>query len=198
MKRRTGRFERNTKETRVRVNINLDGSGIIKVKTTIPFFDHMLTALAKHAGFDLDLQARGDTQVDDHHTVEDVGLVLGTAVKQALGDKRGIQRFGSAVIPMDETRVNAALDISDRPYLGFNLFFIPRMIKKFDLELLEEFFKAFTTEARMTLHVWTDLSNKQNSHHVAEAAFKATARALKQAVTLDRSVKGVPSTKGKL
>ena len=144
MKARTATIKRSTKETQIQAVLNLDGKGDVQVRTTIPFFDHMLTSMAKHAGFDLSLRARGDTNMDDHHTVEDVGLVLGAALVKALGDKKGIQRFASAVVPMDRVRVQAALDISGRPYLGFAVKFNPSKIKAFDLELLEDFFKAFT------------------------------------------------------
>ncbi len=199
MKARIAKVVRKTKETDIKAVLNLDGKGEITVRTGIPFFDHMLTSLAKHAGFDLQLSAKGDTQVDDHHTVEDVGLVLGQALAKALGDKKGIQRFGSAIVPMDEARAYAALDISGRPCLSYSISIV-KEIKEFDLELLEDFFEAFTVEGRLTLHLWTDsqAGKKVNSHHQAEAMFKASACALRQAVSLNPRVKGVPSTKGKL
>ena len=200
MTKRVASEERKTKETQISLWLNLDGSGKISVDTTLPFFDHMLGSLAKHAGFDLTLRAKGDTQVDDHHTVEDAGLVLGKAFKIALGDKKGIRRFGSAVVPMDEARVQSSLDLSGRPFLLDQLG-LSGKVKTFDLELLGEFLRAFVVESGITLHLWEDAvmaRQKKNAHHLAEAAFKSLALSLRQAVSLDPRMKGVPSTKGKL
>jgi imidazoleglycerol-phosphate dehydratase len=194
---RQGRLERTTKETQIVLQLNLDGTGSAKVDTGIPFFDHMLEAWCKHGLMDLSVEARGDLKVDLHHTVEDVGLVLGKAFDDALGDKRGIVRFGTAFVPMDETLVSASVDLSGRPYLVFNVPLHRARILSFDLDLLREFFRAFATEARLNLHV--NMLYGGNPHHVAEAVFKSVGRALAEATRLNPRIAGLlPSTKGAL
>ena len=189
-------ISRETKETSVAVALNLDGSGTTSVSTGVPFFDHMLDALGRHALLDLDVQASGDLEVDAHHTVEDVGIVLGQAIAQALGDKSGIRRFGSALVPMDEALALAAVDISGRGGLYWEVKLPIEFIGTFDTTLAREFLVALATNAGVTLHV-RSLSG-ENSHHIIEACIKATARALGEAVSLDSRVSGVPSTKGAL
>ncbi len=193
---RTAEIERNTNETQIRVELDLDGDGSSEIATGVGFFDHMLTHLARHGLFNLKVQARGDLYIDDHHTVEDVGICLGKAFLQALGDMKGITRYGHAVVPMDETLAEAALDISGRPFLHFEAAFQADKIGQFDTELVEEFFRAFAVNSRITLHLVQ--RHGCNAHHIAEGLFKAWARALRQAVTLDPRVKEVPSTKGML
>ena len=187
---------RNTKETRIKVEFALDGKGRGKIRTTIPFLDHMLELLAKHGFFDLTVQAKGDTHIDDHHTVEDIGIVLGDAIKQALGSKAGIRRFGWAAVPLDETLVQVTVDLSGRPYLVYNVQLPQRRIKSFDLYLFEDFFQALTTHAAMNLHI--NVLYGRNPHHIIESVFKALAKALDQATSTDPRVQGVLSTKGKL
>jgi len=193
---RQARVERNTKETQIALHLNLDGTGAAKIETGIPFFSHMLEALAKHGFMDLTVDARGDLEVDLHHTVEDVGICLGKAVREALGDKRGIMRFGSCYLPMDEALLHAAMDLSGRPYLVFNVPIARTRVAGFDLSLVLEFFRAFAFNAELTLHV--NMRYGDNLHHITEAAFKAVGRALAEAVRLDPRVRGVPSTKGAL
>jgi imidazoleglycerol-phosphate dehydratase len=195
---RQARIERKTQETEVVLHLNVDGTGGAKIATTIPFFDHMLGAWSKHGLMDLTLEARGDTDVDLHHTVEDVGIVLGRAFREAVADKRGIVRYGSAQVPMDETLVTAAVDVSGRPFLVFNVPAIHRMrIMDFDLDLLVEFFRAFAFNAEVTLHV--NLQYGVNLHHISEAVFKAVGRALAEATRMNPRTSGVvPSTKGTL
>ncbi|TLY17988.1 MAG: imidazoleglycerol-phosphate dehydratase HisB [Nitrospirae bacterium] len=193
---RRATIERVTSETQVKVELVLDGTGRGQIQTTIPFLDHMLTLLAKHGFFDLTIQAKGDTDIDDHHTIEDVGIVLGDALKQALGSKEGIRRFGWASIPLDETLAQVTVDLSGRPYLVYHIALPQRRIKTFDLGLFEDFFQAFTTHAALNLHV--NLLYGRNPHHIMEAVFKALAKALDQATGLDGRVSGVPSTKGRL
>lgn len=194
---RQASVERRTKETEVRVHLALDGTGASTVGTTIPFLDHMLEAWARHGLFDLTVQARGDTDVDLHHTVEDVGIVLGRAFREALGDRRGIVRFGTAFVPMDETLVSASVDISGRPFLVYGLPLWRARVGSFDVDLVKEFVRAFVVNAELTLHV--TLHAGENLHHIAEAVFKALARALGEAVRIDPRVAGrVPSTKGSL
>lgn len=188
--------ERCTTETKVKVGLALDGGGRGQIDTTIPFLDHMLALLAKHGFFDLSIQAKGDTEIDDHHTVEDVGIVLGEAIKQALGKKEGIRRFGFASVPLDETLAQVTVDLSGRPYLVYRVELPQRRIKAFDLGLFEDFFQALVTHAAMNLHV--NLLYGRNPHHMMEAVFKALAKALDQATSLDVRVSGVLSTKGKL
>jgi imidazoleglycerol-phosphate dehydratase len=188
---------RATSETDIRLSLDLDGTGKADIATGIGFLDHMLTALARHSLTDLTVAAKGDLHIDDHHTTEDVGIVLGQAVRQALGEKRGIRRFGHAMVPMDEALAEAALDISGRPFLAWSVPFARPKIGSFDTELLEEFFRAFAFNAGITLHV--TLKAGTNAHHVAEACFKAVARALRMAVETDRRAAGaIPSTKGTL
>jgi len=188
---------RTTKETDIRLALDLDGEGRADVRTGIGFFDHMLDAFARHGLFDLSVSVKGDLEVDAHHTVEDTGLVLGAAFREALGDKASIRRYGAALVPMDEALVQAAVDLSGRPYLAFRGFdFRTDRVGAFDTELAEEFFRAFANEAACNLHLRC-LENG-NAHHVIEAAFKATARALREAVSLDPRIKGVLSTKGSL
>lgn len=193
---RRAMITRRTTETQVKVDLALDGRGRGRIETTIPFLDHMLALLAKHGFFDLSVQAKGDTEIDDHHTVEDIGIVLGEAIKQALGKKEGIRRFGFASVPLDETLAQVTVDLSGRPYLVYRVELPQRRIKAFDLGLFEDFFQALVTHAAMNLHV--NLLYGRNPHHMMEAVFKGLAKALDQATALDGRVSGVLSTKGKL
>ena len=194
---RTASLTRTTSETDIRLALDLDGAGKAEIATGIGFLDHMLTALARHALFDLTVVAKGDLHVDFHHTTEDVGIVLGRALAQAVGDKRGITRFGHAVVPMDDALAEAAVDISGRPFLAWSVGFRVPKIGEMDTELFEEFFRAFAFNAALNLHVTARAGT--NAHHVAEACFKATARALRMAVAPDaRLGDAVPSTKGAL
>ena len=188
---------RRTAETDIEVEIDLDGTGAYDNRTGVGFFDHMLDQLARHALVDLTVRATGDTHIDDHHTVEDVGIALGRALAEALGDKRGIRRYGSCLLPMDDALVRAALDLSGRPYLAWRLDFTAERIGSFDTELVREFFTAFAMQGGVTLHV--DGLAGVNSHHLAEAAFKAVARSLREALEEDpRRTDAIPSTKGAL
>lgn len=197
MTARRAEIARVTSETDIRVSLDLDGSGQAKIATGVGFLDHMLTALARHALLDLTVQAKGDLHIDDHHTTEDVGIVIGQAIRQALGEKRGIRRYGAALIPMDEALAEAALDVSGRPFLAWSVAFQRPKIGTFDTELVEEFFRALAFNAGITLHV--TLKAGTNAHHVAEACFKALARALREAVEPDPRAGGaIPSTKGAL
>jgi imidazoleglycerol-phosphate dehydratase len=191
---RTSTQHRATKETTVDVVLDLDGHGAIEVSTGIPFFDHMLEQLGKHGGLDLTVRATGDLDVDLHHTVEDVGIVLGTAVREALGDRAGVRRFANALVPLDEALVQVALDLSGRPFLVYDVDPVAEWIGTFDPQLAEEFWKGFVDGARVTLHV-RSLSGR-NGHHVIEASFKGVARSLRDAVRVEGD--GVPSTKGML
>jgi imidazoleglycerol-phosphate dehydratase len=194
---RQARVERKTKETEIAIQLGLDGTGASKVKTPIPFFSHMLEAWSKHGLIDLAVEAQGDVEVDQHHTVEDVGIVLGQALKQALGDKKGIVRFGTGTIPMDETLVSAAVDLSGRPFLVFSVPVTRARVSNFDLDLLQEFFRAFAFNAEITLHVTMHYGH--NLHHITESVFKAVGRALAQATRHDPRIAGIlPSTKGTL
>jgi len=193
---RTAKIERTTRETQIRLELNLDGSGQGSWKTGVGFFDHMLELFTRHGAFDLTVEAKGDLQVDQHHTVEDVGICLGQAVKQALGDKQGIRRYGHFTLPMEETLATTAIDLSGRYYLVFNAEFSSPKIGEFDSELVEDFWQAFSANALCNLHVLVHYG--RNSHHVSEAIFKSTARALRMAVETDPRVTGVPSTKGVL
>lgn len=193
---RKSRVHRATKETDVLITVDLDGSGSSDVATGVPFLDHMLDALGRHGLLDLAVEASGDVEVDDHHTVEDVGIVLGQAVRDALGDARGIARYGEATVPMDEALVSCALDVSGRGAAFCDLRIPTERVGTFDTQLAKEFFVAFAANAGVTLHVRTLAG--ENSHHIIEASFKALARALRQAVALDPRVTGVPSTKGSL
>jgi len=193
---RTAQIARKTAETEVRLELNLDGTGQAAIATGVGFLDHMLTLLAKHAAFDLAIDAKGDLHVDDHHTVEDVGICLGQAVRQALGDKAGIRRYGHFTLPMDETLVTAAVDLGGRYAFVFGAQFPSAKIGQFDSELVEDFWQAVAANAACNLHVV--LHYGRNSHHISEAIFKATARALRMAVEPDDRMTGVPSTKGTL
>ena len=194
---RTATRTRKTAETSVNVTIDLDGTGVSDCRTGVGFLDHMLDQIARHALVDLTVAAEGDLHIDDHHTVEDVGITLGQALAEALGDKRGIRRYGSALLPMDETLVRAALDLSGRPFLVWKVTFATPKIGTFDTELVREFFTAFAMNGGITLHV--ELKRGVNSHHIAEAAFKAVARSLREAVEPDpRKADEIPSTKGAL
>ncbi len=193
---RVATVERATRETDITISIDLDGGGTTKIATGVPFFDHMLDAFGRHGLFDLAVRATGDLEIDAHHTVEDVGIVLGQAVAQALADKNGITRFGSCAMPMDEALVLAAVDISGRGALYYEVALPIEIIGTFDTTLAKEFLVAFATNAGLTLHVRSLAGD--NAHHIIEAAFKAVARALKDAVALDARVSGVPSTKGAL
>jgi imidazoleglycerol-phosphate dehydratase len=193
---RTAEIFRQTKETKVKVSINLDGSGKTSIETGVGFFDHMLELLGRHSLIDLTAQAEGDLQVDSHHTVEDVGIVLGQAIEKALGDKKGISRFGWATVPMDETLASTAVDLSGRAAFVYNAKYRGGSIGQFPVELVEEFFKAIATSARLNLHI--NVAYGTNNHHIAEAIFKSFAKALRQAVSLDPRQTDVPSTKGSL
>ncbi|RMD92969.1 MAG: imidazoleglycerol-phosphate dehydratase HisB [Alphaproteobacteria bacterium] len=194
---RRASITRKTAETEISVEIDLDGSGVYDNATGVGFFDHMLDQLARHALIDMKVRAEGDRHIDDHHTVEDTGIALGQALAEALGDKRGIRRYGACLLPMDDALVRAALDLSGRPWLMWNVAMPTAKIGCFDTELVREFFQAFSTHGGITLHV--DMLHGINSHHIAEAAFKAVARALREAVESDpRKADAIPSTKGAL
>lgn len=194
---RSATISRKTVETDISVEINLDGAGNYDNETGVGFFDHMLDQLARHALIDMKIRAEGDLHIDDHHTVEDTGIALGQALTQALGDKRGIMRYGACHLPMDDAQVRAALDLSGRPYLVWNVDMPAAKIGAFDTELVREFFQAFATHGGITLHI--DQLHGMNAHHIAEAAFKAVARALRQAMESDpRKSDAIPSTKGTL
>jgi imidazoleglycerol-phosphate dehydratase len=193
---RTATIDRATRETQIHLELNLDGSGTGSWQTGVGFLDHMLELLARHGALDLKVEAKGDLHVDQHHTVEDVGICLGQAVKQALGDKAGIRRYGHFTLPMEETLCTTAIDLSGRYYLVFNAPFASPKIGDFDTELVEDFFQAFAANALCNLHVLVHYG--RNSHHVAEAIFKSTARALRLAIESDPRLTGVPSTKGTL
>ena len=195
-KHRKAEVRRKTKETAVDLRLDLDGNGKHSILTGIPFFDHMLSLLAYHSRMDLSVKAKGDIGVDAHHTVEDVGICLGDGIRKALGEAKGIQRYGMAMIPMDETLVSVALDFSMRPCLVFQMKLRKSKIGTFDPELVEEFFKALCNHARITLHI--NLLYGRNSHHMVEAAFKGFGRALRGAVSLDERASQIPSTKGVL
>jgi len=193
---RSANIQRDTAETKIRLSVNLDGSGQATLVSGVGFFDHMLTLLAKHSLIDLTVEAKGDLHVDAHHTVEDVGICFGKALAQALGDKAGIRRYGSATVAMDETLVTAALDLSGRPFCVWQAEVPPEMLGGFNAPLAEEFWRAVTASAAMNLHVLCH--HGRNAHHIVEAIFKACARALRQAVEPDARMTGIPSTKGVL
>ena len=194
---RTAEVKRETKETQIRVSLDLDGTGVSEISTGIGFFDHMLEAFARHGGIDLKVETKGDLHIDMHHTVEDTGIVLGQAVKQALAGFAGVRRFGHAYIPMDETLTRCALDLSNRPYLVWKVNFVRPKVGEMDTELFKEFHHAFAMNAGACVHLETLYG--ENSHHIAESGFKALARALRQAVELDPKTGGhAPSTKGVL
>jgi imidazoleglycerol-phosphate dehydratase len=193
---RTARIHRKTAETEIELQLLLDGTGEAHIATGVGFFDHMLTLLAKHAAMDLTVKAAGDLQVDQHHTVEDVGICLGQALRESLGEKAGIRRYGHFTLPMEETLCNVALDLGGRAYFVFQADFPTQKIGEFDSELVADFWHAFATNALCNLHIAVPYG--RNSHHIAEAIFKATARALRMAVESDPRLPGVPSTKGTL
>lgn len=197
MSPRTASESRVTKETRIEVELNLDGAGAAEVSTGLPFFDHMLDQLGRHGGFDLTVKASGDIEVDSHHTVEDVGIVLGRVFREALGDKAGVRRFASITVPLDEAAVEAVVDLSGRPFLHYDIDFPGQKIlgdPPFDPQLAEEFWRAFATASAMTLHL--TLKRGKNTHHIVEATFKGVARALRDAVRVEGAA--LPSTKGTL
>lgn len=196
MHKRLASVKRETKETQINLSLNLDGKGEVEVATGIPFLDHMLDLLAKHALFDLHLQAKGDLEVDAHHTVEDVGICLGQAFRKCLGEKEGIRRFGYSILPMDEALSIVAVDISGRAHLVYEVELPQEVIGNFDVDLVHEFFHAFVNHAAITLHI--RLLAGSNAHHMVEAIFKGLAKALEQAVTLNPRFEGVPSTKGQI
>jgi imidazoleglycerol-phosphate dehydratase len=196
MTQRKAEIERKTNETEIELSLNLDGSGQSENSTGVGFFDHMLDHVARHGLFDLKVRAEGDLHVDTHHTVEDVGICLGQALEKALGDKSGIVRFGSAQVPMEDALAQVSVDLCGRAYCVYQAAYGTQKIGEFDVELVEEFMRSFSNNARMNLHVKVEYGT--NSHHVAEAIFKALGRALAQAVGYDDRVKGVPSTKGVL
>lgn len=193
---RKAEIERKTKETQIQILLNLDGAGRQQIDTGIGFLDHMLTLFAAHGFFDLTLQARGDLEVDAHHTVEDIGLVLGETISRALGNREGIARYGQAVVPMDEALAAVTVDLSNRPYIVFNVPAVSGPSSVFDAGLAKEFFRALANKAGMNLHI--NVSYGENEHHILEAIFKALARALDQATGLDQRIEGVRSTKGSL
>ena len=193
---RKGRTERKTKESEIRIELELDGSGNAAIETGMPFFNHMLDTFTRHGLFDIKIRAKGDIEVDYHHTVEDVGLALGQTFKEALGDKRGIRRFGEASCPLDETLARVVVDLSGRPYLSYNVKIRPGRVGNFDTDLPHEFFAAFANQLGMNLHI--DVIRGENPHHIIEACFKAFARAMDMATQMDRRIEGVLSTKGAL
>ncbi|RID90515.1 imidazoleglycerol-phosphate dehydratase HisB [Gemmobacter lutimaris] len=194
---RKAEVTRSTSETEIALSINLDGTGRYDMQSGVGFFDHMMDQLSRHSLIDMTLRAKGDLHIDDHHTVEDTGIALGQALVKALGDKKGIRRYGECSLPMDDAHVHCALDLSGRPFLVWNVTFPSQKIGTFDTELVREFFQALATHGGITLHI--DMRHGVNSHHIAEAAFKAVARALRMAVETDpRKADEIPSTKGKL
>ena len=193
---RYAKIERTTSETFVKAELGLDGTGLGNISTTIPFVDHMLNLLAKHGLFDLTVEAKGDTEIDHHHTVEDIGIVLGMALKEALGEKAKIRRFGWATVPLDETLAEVVVDLSGRPFLVYNVELPHRQVKDFDLGLFEDLFQALVNQGALNLHI--NVKYGRNPHHIIEAVFKAFSKALDQAVLIDDRVTGVLSTKGSL
>ncbi|MBU4321007.1 MAG: imidazoleglycerol-phosphate dehydratase HisB [Thermodesulfovibrionales bacterium] len=190
-------LKRKTKETDISLDLNLDGRGSYSINTSIPFLDHMLSLMCKHGLFDIKLKAKGDIDIDDHHTVEDIGIVLGKALKQAVGDMKGIARYGQASVPMDEALASVSIDISGRPYFVYKVEFPKKSkLKDFDPDLIEDFLQAFVSSSSITLHI-TVLYGR-NIHHIIEAIFKGLGRALREAVTIDKRIKGIPTTKGML
>jgi imidazoleglycerol-phosphate dehydratase len=196
MARRQGSVERKTRETDIRLRLDLDGEGKSRIATGIGFFDHMLTAFSTHGRFDVELRCKGDLHVDAHHSVEDVGIALGQALRAALGDKKGIVRFGHAYVPLDEALSRCVIDLSGRPYLHYDVTFKARQIGEMPTELFEDFFWALADHGRLNIHL--EAIRGRNAHHIAETLFKSAARALSMAVARDPRVKGIPSTKGSL
>jgi imidazoleglycerol-phosphate dehydratase len=193
---RVSSVKRQTNETNIELTLNIDGEGQSNIKTGVPFLNHMLELFAKHGQFDLTVHASGDTDVDDHHTTEDIGICLGQVLREALGDKKGIKRYGNAFVPMDETLAQVVVDLSNRPHLEMRAQFPSQKVGTFDTELVHEFMWKLALEARMNLHIIVHYG--QNTHHIIEAIFKALSRALDEATTIDPRIKGVPSTKGML
>jgi imidazoleglycerol-phosphate dehydratase len=195
-KTRTAQISRKTNETDIQLSYNVDGKGEVHLKTDVPFLNHMLDLFAKHGQFDLNVQAKGDVDIDDHHTVEDIGIVLGQALREALGDKKGIKRYASSFVPMDEALAQVVIDISNRPHLEYRANFPTGTVGRFDVQLVHEFLWKLALEARITLHVIVHYG--ENTHHMIEGIFKALGRALDEATSIDPRVQGVPSTKGVL
>jgi len=194
---RKATITRKTKETDIRLELNLDGKGISEIDSGIPFIDHMLGLMAAHGFMDLSVTARGDTEIDDHHTIEDLGICLGNAIQEALGERKGLKRYGQAAVPMDEALARVVVDVSNRPFLAYRVVLKESKTGRFDVHLLKEFFRALVNHSGITLHV--DLFSGDDAHHIAEAIFKAFARALDQAVAYEKRLEGsVPSTKGVL
>jgi imidazoleglycerol-phosphate dehydratase len=193
---RTSSVKRTTGETDIELTLNIDGEGKSSLQTGVPFLNHMLDLFTKHGQFDLTVNAKGDIEVDDHHTTEDIGICLGQVLREALGDKKGIKRYGNAFVPMDETLAQVVVDLSNRPHLEMRAVFPSQKVGTFDTELVHEFMWKLALEARMNLHIIVHYG--QNTHHIIEAIFKALARALDEATTIDPRIKGVPSTKGML
>ena len=193
---RTSTIERNTNETRIVLSLNLDGTGKSELETGVDFFDHMLDQIARHGLIDITLNAQGDLEIDDHHTVEDIGIVFGQALTESVGDKKGIKRYGHAYVPLDESLSRVVIDLSGRPHLNFNASFTRSLIGTFETELVREFFQALVNHSAMTLHI--DNIRGINSHHICETIFKAFGRALRMALESDARMTGIPSTKGSL
>jgi imidazoleglycerol-phosphate dehydratase len=194
---RKATITRKTKETDIRLELNLDGKGVSEIDSGIPFIDHMLGLMAAHGFMDLSVTARGDTEIDDHHTIEDLGICLGSAIQEALGERKGLKRYGQAAVPMDEALARVVVDVSNRPFLAYRVVLKESKTGRFDVHLLKEFFRALVNHSGITLHV--DLFSGDDAHHIAEAIFKAFARALDQAVAYEKRLEGsVPSTKGVL
>jgi len=194
---RSARIDRKTKETDIEIELNIDGKGLAEIKTGIPFFDHMLSLMAAHGFIDIQLSAKGDTEVDYHHTVEDLGICIGTVISKALGDKKGIRRYGQATVPMDESLARVVIDISNRPLLAYRVSISESKTGSFDVDLLKEFFRALVNYSGITMHV--DLLSGKDPHHVAESIFKAFGRALDMATRVEERLEGnIPSTKGVL
>jgi len=194
--KRIAEIERKTKETDIKLTLNLDGKGASSIDTGIPFLDHMFELLSAHGFLDIDVMAKGDTEIDYHHTVEDLGICLGSAINKALGDKKGITRYGFALVPMDEALARVVIDISNRPYLSYNVSLKKSVTGQFDTNILKEFFKAVVNNAGITMHI--ELLSGDDAHHGAESVFKAFARALDQATQIDERLDDIPSTKGLL
>jgi imidazoleglycerol phosphate dehydratase HisB len=193
---RISKIVRKTKETNIVLSLNLDGKGRSKIMTSLPFMDHMLVLFSKHAGVNLEIKASGDTEIDEHHLVEDIGIALGLAIEKALKDKKGIYRYGNFLLPMDESLSYVALDLGGRPYLSYQVPFKPQSKAPISFEIFEDFFEAIAMNAKMNLHI--KLLRGRNNHHIAESLFKGFAKAFSQAISFDKRAKGIPSTKGKL